>query len=111
DPQRRSRDEMALAGARPPAALFFYSPDREGEHPQAHLKDFRGVIHADGCAGFNELFFGDRIVEVACWAHVRRKFFDVHAATAHPSPRKRSIVLASPTQSRRPSTHHRPSGD
>lgn len=78
------RDERPFAGARPPAALFFYSPDRKGEHPQAHLTDFRGVIHADGYAGFNELFTGGRIVEAACWAHVRRKFFDVHAATASP---------------------------
>ena len=78
------RDERPFAGSRPPAALFFYSPDRKGEHPQAHLKDFRGVIHADGYAGFNELFAGGRIVEAACWAHVRRKFFDVHAATASP---------------------------
>src|SRR6202040_3745661 len=68
----------------PPAALFCYSPDRKGEHPQAHLTDFRGVIHADGYAGFNELFAGGRIVEAACWAHVRRKFFDVHAPTASP---------------------------
>jgi hypothetical protein len=73
-----------FAGSRPPAALFFYSPDRKGEHPQAHLKDFRGVIHADGYAGFNELFIGGRIVEAGCWAHVRRKFFDVHAATGSP---------------------------
>src|SRR2546421_4645191 len=78
------RDERPFAGSRPPAALFFYSPDRKGEHPQAHLTDFRGVIHADGYAGFNELFTGGRIVEAACWAHVRRKFFDVHAATASP---------------------------
>ena len=62
------RDERPFAGARPPAALFFYSPDRKGEHPQAHLTDFRGVIHADGYAGFNELFTGGRIVEAACWA-------------------------------------------
>jgi hypothetical protein len=75
------RDERPFAGARPPAALFFYSPDRKGEHPQAHLKDFRGVIHADGYAGFKELFGSGRIVEAGCWAHVRRKFFDVHAAT------------------------------
>src|ERR1700730_3326456 len=75
------RDERPFAGSRPPAALFCYSPDRKGEHPQAHLTDFRGVIHADGYAGFNELFAGGRIVEAACWAHVRRKFFDVHAAT------------------------------
>jgi transposase len=43
---------------RPPAALFFYSPDRKGEHLQAHLKDFRGVIYADGDAGFSQLFVG-----------------------------------------------------
>jgi transposase len=78
------RDERPFAGSRPPAALFFYSPDRKGEHPQTHLKDFRGVIHADGYAGFNELFVGGRIVEAGCWAHVRRKFFDVHAATGSP---------------------------
>ena len=71
-------------GSRPPAALFFYSSDRKGEHPRAHLKDFRGVIHVDGYAGFNELFAGNRIAEAGCWAHVRRKFFDVHAATASP---------------------------
>src|ERR1700687_312274 len=78
------RDERPFAGARPPAALFFYSPDRKGEHPRKHLEKFAGVIHADGYAGFNELFAGGRIVEAACWAHVRRKFFDVHAATASP---------------------------
>lgn len=78
------RDERPFAGTRPPAALFFYSPDRKGEHPQAHLKEFRGTIHADGYAGFNELFAGNRIVEAACWAHVRRKFFDVHAANGSP---------------------------
>jgi transposase len=78
------RDERPFAGSRPPAALFFYSPDRKGEHPRVHLKDFRGVIHADGYAGFNELFVGGQIIEAACWAHVRRKFFDVHAATASP---------------------------
>ena len=78
------RDERPFAGSRPPAALFCYSPDRKGEHPQRHLRDFRGVIHADGHAGFNELFAGNRITEAACWAHVRRKFFDVHAATGSP---------------------------
>src|SRR5437588_1609322 len=78
------RDERRFAGARPPAALFFYSPDRKGTHPRAHLKEFRGIIHADGYAGFKELFAGNRIVEAACWAHVRRKFFDVHAANGSP---------------------------
>ncbi len=74
------RDERPFAGDRPPAALFFYSPDRKGEHPRKHLEKFTGVIHADGYAGFNELFAGGRIAEAACCAHVRRKFFDVHVA-------------------------------
>ncbi len=78
------RDERPFDGARPPAALFFYSSDRKGEHPRAHLERFTGVLHADGYAGFNGLFETGRVVEAACWAHVRRKFFDVHAATASP---------------------------
>jgi transposase len=78
------RDERPFGGELPPAALFVYSPDRKGEHPRAHLKHFRGVIHADGYAGFNELFAGGDIVEAGCWAHVRRKFFDVHAAIGSP---------------------------
>ena len=96
-----ARDERPFAGARPPAALFFYSPDRKGEHPQKHLNDFRGTIHADGCAGFNELFAGNRISEAACWAHVRRKFFDVHAATARRSRPKRSTASPISTRSER----------
>jgi transposase len=78
------RDERPFVGDRPPAALFFYSPDRKGEHPRQHLERFAGVIHADGYAGFNELFASGQIAEAACWAHVRRKFFDVHVATASP---------------------------
>jgi hypothetical protein len=70
------RDERPSAGSQPPAALVLLFA-RKGEHPQAHLKRFRGVIHADGYAGFNELFVDGRIVEAGCWAHVRRTFFDV----------------------------------
>jgi transposase len=78
------RDERPFGGDRPPAALFFYSPDRKGEHPRQHLEKFTGVIHADGYAGFKELFAGNRIAEAGCWAHVRRKFFDVHTAIGSP---------------------------
>jgi transposase len=78
------RDERPHAGQRAPAAAYFYSPDRKGEHPQDHLKTFQGVLHADGYAGFNALFESEHITEAACWAHVRRKFFDVHAASASP---------------------------
>ena len=75
------RDERAHGGARPPAAAYFASPDRKGAHPLAHLARFSGVLVADGFAGFNGLYGTGRIGEAACWAHVRRKFFDVHAAT------------------------------
>jgi transposase len=68
----------------PPAAVFFYSPNRKGEHPRAHLKGFAGVLHADGYAGFNPVFETGHVIEAACWAHVRRKFFDEHAT--NPSP-------------------------
>ena len=78
------RDERPYRGARPPAAVFFYSPDRKGEHPRTHLEPFTGVLHADGYAGFNGLFETGRISEAGCWAYVRRKFFDVYAATTSP---------------------------
>ena len=73
-----------MADNAPPAAAYFYSPDRKGEHPQAHLKSFKGVLHADGYAGFNAVFETGQVTEAACWAHVRRKFFDVHAANGSP---------------------------
>ncbi|MEO6609719.1 MAG: IS66 family transposase [Aestuariivirga sp.] len=78
------RDGRPHGSDQPPAAVFFYSPDRKGEHPQSHLKDFKGVLHADGYAGFNAIFETGHTTEAACWAHVRRKFFDVHAANASP---------------------------
>jgi transposase len=78
------RDERPFCGPAPPAAIYFYSSDRKGCRPQAHLKDFTGVLHADGYAGFNRLFETGRIAEAACWAHVRRKFFDVFEAIKSP---------------------------
>jgi transposase len=78
------RDEREFGSRAPPAAFYRYSEDRKGERPRAHLADYRGFLHADGYAGFNELFAGGRIREVACLAHVRRKFFDIHQASASP---------------------------
>ena len=72
------RDGRPHGDERPPAAAYFYSPDRKGEHPQLHLKSFKGILHADGYAGFNAVFDGGQVTEAACWAHVRRKFFDEH---------------------------------
>lgn len=74
------RDGRPHGDGRPPAAAYFYSPDRKGEHPQLHLKSFKGILHADGYAGFNAVFDGGQVTEAACWAHVRRKFFDEHEA-------------------------------
>jgi transposase len=78
------RDGRPCGSQQPPAAVFYYSPDRKGEHPQNHLKRFTGLLHADGYAGFNPVFETGHVIEAACWAHVRRKFFDEHATK--PSP-------------------------
>jgi transposase len=75
------RDDRPFAGADPPAAAYFYSPDRGGAHPQAHLASWTGLMQADAYAGFNRLYEPTRqpgpIVEAACWAHARRKFFEL----------------------------------
>lgn len=78
------RDGRPQASSEPPAAVYFYSPDRKGEHPQGHLKSFKGMLQADGYAGFNAIFETGAVAEAACWAHVRRKFFDVHAENGSP---------------------------
>ena len=77
------RDDRPAASTEPPAVLFRYSPDRKGERPKAHLAPFTGVLQADAYAGFDRLY-GERIQEAACWAHVRRKFYDIHVAHASP---------------------------
>ena len=63
-----------------PAVWFAYSQDRKGEHPRQHLKDFRGALQADAYSGFHHLYGEGAIYEVACWAHARRKFYDVNLA-------------------------------
>jgi transposase len=60
----------------PRAIAYYYSPDRKGAHPADHLANFSGVMHADGYGGYKKLY-GNKIVEAACMAHVRRKFHDV----------------------------------
>ena len=78
------RDERPWAGPAPPAVLYRYLPDRRGEHPQEHLRGFRGTLQADGYAGFGGLYQHGNLVEAACWAHVRRKFHDLHATGQAP---------------------------
>ena len=74
------RDDRPAGRDVPPAVWFAYTPDRKGEHPRQHLSHFTGILQADGYAGFHHLYEGGRIVEAACWAHVRRKFYDIHVA-------------------------------
>jgi transposase len=78
------RDDRPAGDNTAPAVWFAYSPDRRGEHPREHLKDFTGTLQADAYSGFHHLYDTGRIREAACWAHARRKFHDIHAA--HPSP-------------------------
>lgn len=83
------RDDRLFAGPAAPAAVYFYSPDRGGEHPATHMAAFAGFLQADGYAGFEKLYNPARtkpgpITEVACWAHCRRKFYDAWEATKSP---------------------------
>lgn len=83
------RDERLHSGPAPPAALYRYTPDRKGERCRHHLKNFTGHLHADGYAGFKELYEARggkpaAVTEIACWAHARRKFHDIHKATGSP---------------------------
>jgi hypothetical protein len=75
------RDDKPFAGRAPPAAVFFYSRDRTGEHPERHLHAYAGILQADAYAGFIRLYAADRkpgpITEASCWAHGRRKFFEL----------------------------------
>jgi acetyl esterase/lipase len=81
------RDDQPFGGAAAPAAMFFYSPDRGGAHPERHLAGYAGILQADAYAGFNTVYKPERkpgpIIEAACWAHARRKFFEL----------RRSLIL------------------
>jgi transposase len=82
------RDDRPWADATPPAVWFRYSPDRKGERPLAHLRDYHGILQADGYAGFNRLYETGRVQEVGCWAHVRRPFFELDAVGDSPTARE-----------------------
>jgi transposase len=79
-----ARDDRPWAGPDPPAAVFFYSPDRKALRPAAHLENFKGVLQVDGYAGFEALPAKGDILLAACWAHARRKFYEFHQATGSP---------------------------
>ncbi len=78
------RDERPAGQKTAPAVWFAYTPDRSGKHPNQHLATFKGALQADAYAGFNRLYDSGDVNEAACWAHVRRKFFDIEQAHASP---------------------------
>jgi transposase len=75
------RDDRPFGGQAAPAAMFYFSPDRRGEHPEKHLANYSGIMQADAYAGFNGLYVAGRkpspIIEAACWAHGRRHLFEM----------------------------------
>src|SRR5205807_3691625 len=86
------------AGQDPPAAMFYYSRDRAGEHAQAHLADYTGIFQADAFGGYTRLYEADRkpglIVEAACWVHARRPFFQMADLAANARRRAQGKTLA-----------------
>ena len=96
------RDDRPFGGPAPPAAVFYYSRDRGGAHPQGHLAAYAGVLQADAYGGYTKLYEPDRkpglIIEAACWAHARRKFFVLAdlAQNARRKARGNTPVFVSP---------------
>src|SRR3984885_12627550 len=95
------RDDKPFGGAGPPAAVFYYSRDRSGEHPQAHLANYTGILQADAYDGYNKLYLADRrpgpIREAACWVHARRPFFamaDIEENARRNAAGKKEIPLS-----------------
>lgn len=82
-----ARDDRPWAGPLPPAVAYVYTENRREAYPADHLTGFTGILQVDGYAGFKRLT-GDRkagpITLVFCWAHTRRKFYEIHQATGSP---------------------------
>ena len=93
------RDDRPFGGPAPPAALFYYSRDRRGEHPELHLASYNGILQADAYAGYNALFKPERtqgaMTRALCWAHARRHFFEL-ADIATQAKRRKGAAIISP---------------
>jgi len=95
------RDDQPFGGPAPPGAVFHYSRDRGGEHPQSHLDGYAGLLQADAYGGYGKLYEPGRkpgpILEAACWAHARRKFFvlaDIAGSARRAAQGKAPAVLS-----------------
>ena len=72
------RDDRPSGSSEAPAAWYRYSPNRRGEHPQAHLANYSGILQADAYGGYTRIYAGGHVIEASCWAHARRPFWDLH---------------------------------
>jgi len=95
------RDDRPFGGTGPPAAMFYYSRDRKGEHPKMHLAGYAGILQADAYDGYNQLYLAGRdpgpIREAACWVHARRPFFamaDLEENARRRTQGKKEIALS-----------------
>ena len=95
------RDDRPFGGTGPPAAMFYYSRDRKGEHPKMHLAGYAGILQADAYDGYNQLYLAGRdpgpIQEAACWVHARRPFFtmaDLEENARRKAQGKKDILLS-----------------
>jgi transposase len=92
------RDDRPFGGPAPPVALFYYSRDRRGEHPERHLSTYTGIIQADAYAGYNALFKPERsptpLTRALCWAHARRHFFELADIAAQAKRRKGAASIS-----------------
>ena len=95
------KDDRPFGGSDPPAAMFYYSRDRRGEHPQAHLANYSGILQADAFGGYTKLYEHQRspgpIREAACWVHARRPFFamaDLEENARRKAAGKKEIALS-----------------
>ncbi|EHX91946.1 transposase IS66 family protein [Escherichia coli DEC14D] len=103
------RDDRNAGSSSPPAVWFAYSSNRQGKHPEQHLRPFRGILQADAFTGYDRLFSAERegsaLTEVACWAHARRKIHDVYisskSATAEEALKRISELYAIENEIRR----------
>jgi transposase len=95
------RDDRPFGGTGPPAAMFYYSRNRRGEHPQFHLANYAGILQADAFDGYGKLYEAGRtpapIKEAACWVHARRPFFamaDLDENARRKAAGKKEIVIS-----------------
>lgn len=93
-------DDQPFAGGTASAALFYYSRDRKGEHPQDHLQGYRGILQADNFPGYNKIYQdvgdGPPVIHAACWAHARRKFYELVDIAGQLKKRKNPRLVISP---------------